>query len=155
MRVTPEELERRSETLELINAEIAGRLQRQLDSGAKIDTKATALAGYAVAAAAFLATRHPQVVLASFAYVAFAGALGSSIWAFAVGTYRDVPNPRRLFNGYATEPKPAVLASLAAERVKSFEVNARRHKFKAQRWHLSLMFLTAGATLMIISILVQ
>jgi hypothetical protein len=70
--VTPEDVDQQAETLELINGEITGRLARQADSSAKIDTKAVTLAGYAVAAASFLATQHAQALLAALAYAAFA-----------------------------------------------------------------------------------
>src|SRR5260370_17645936 len=70
--VTPKEPEPQAETLDLINSEISASLARQSDSGKNIDTKAVVLVGYAVAAAAFLATRHAQPVLAALAYIAYA-----------------------------------------------------------------------------------
>src|SRR5258708_10562218 len=70
--VTPKEPEPQAETLDLINSEISASLARQSDSGKNIDTKAVVLVGYAVAAAAFLATRHAQPVLAPLAYIAYA-----------------------------------------------------------------------------------
>src|SRR5262249_37434506 len=66
----------------------------------------------------------------------------------AAGSYRDVPSPRRLFNGYAERPKAEVLAALAAERVKAFEVNSTRHERKARFWRGSLARLANGVTLM-------
>src|SRR5579859_7259386 len=153
--MTPEGLEDHAETLELVNAELAARLDRQADSTAKIDTKALALAGYAVVAASFLATQHPQPVLAGLAYAAYVVALGLSVFAYAIGSHRDVPNPRRLLNGYALRPKPQVLVALAAERVKAFEANAGRHKRKASLWRASLIALAIGVTLMVVSIVVH
>lgn len=72
--------------LELINAELTARLDRQADSTAKIDTKAVALAGYVVVAASFLATQHPQPVLAGLAYAAYVVTSGLSVFAYAVGS---------------------------------------------------------------------
>jgi hypothetical protein len=153
--MTPEELEGHSETLELINFELTTRLDRQTDSSAKIDNKAVVLAGYSVAAASFLATQHPQPVLASLAYAAYAVTFGLSVAAYAVGPAREVPNPRRLLNGYAARTKPQVLIALAAERVKAFDVNARRHKRKARLWQISLASLGVGVTLMVVSVVVH
>jgi hypothetical protein len=139
-------------TLELINAEIADCLARQSDSAAKIDTKAVVLVGYAGAAAAFLATRHAQPVLAALAYAAYAAAAGFGIWAYAVGLYYDVPQPRNLFNGYRERPSADVLSALAATRAKAFDINAPKRHRKATRWWISLISLMAGVILMLLSL---
>ena len=103
----------------------------------------------------FLATQHPQLILAALAYAAYVAALSLSVFAYSVGSYRDVPDPRRLLNGYTVQPKAVVLAALAAERVKAFEANARRHAQRALLWRLSLGFLAVGATLMVVSVMVH
>ena len=148
-------VEEHAETLELINAELTARLDRQADSSAKIDTKAIVLAGYVVAAVSFLATQHPQPVLAAMAYGAYIVTFGLDVFAYAVGPARDVPDPRRLLNRYAVRSKPQVLAALAAERVKAFEANAHRHRRKARLWQVSLATLAAGVTLMVASVVVH
>lgn len=152
MDVTPGEVGLQEETLELINNELAGRLVRQANSSAKIDTKATALTGYAIAAASFLATQHPQLALAGCAYGAYALAIGLSITGSSVGRHDDPPAPRPLFNRYAARPRAEVLAALGATRVKAFEANARRYDRKARLWYAATAALTAGAVLMIIAI---
>lgn len=143
------------ETLELINSELSDRLARQADSSAKIDTKATALTGYAIAAASFLATQHPQPVLAGCAYCAYAVAVGLSVAGGSVGRHDDPPAPRPLFNRYAARPRAELLAALGATRVKAFEANARRYDRKARLWYAATAALTAGAVLMIIAIVVR
>ena len=153
--MTPDELERQAETLDLINSELTARLDRQADSDAKIDTKAVTLIGYAVVAASFLATRHPQVILASLAYGFYAIAVLLSLSAYALARYRDVPDPRALFNRYAARPKSVALVALAAQRVKAFEANARQHERKSSLWRASSVSLLLGVTLMIVSIVVQ
>lgn len=153
--MTPEEVDQQAETLELINGEITGRLARQADSSAKIDTKAVTLAGYAVAAASFLATQHAQALLAALAYAAFAVAALLGLSAYAVGYYREVPEPRGLFAGYLQRSKAQTLAALAAERVKAFEENAVRHQRKAGRWWFGVIALLIGVILMVISIIVH
>lgn len=153
--MTPDELEGHAETLELVNAELTARLNRQADSSAKIDTKAIVLAGYVVAAVSFLATQHPQPVLAGMAYAAYLITFGLDVFAYAVGPARDVPDPRRLLNSYAVRTKSQVLGALAAERVKAFEANAHRHKRKARLWQVSLASLAVGVTLMVVSVVVH
>jgi hypothetical protein len=150
--VTPNELDSQAETLDLINTEISASLARQSGSGTSIDTKAVVLVGYAGAAAAFLATRHAQPVLADLAYIAYAAAASFGIWAAAVRLYQDVPDPRWLFNRYLARSKADVLAALAATRVEVFESNASKHQRKATRWWISLACLAAGMTLMLFSI---
>lgn len=147
--VTPDELDMREETLELINSELADRLARQAESSAKIDGKAAVLTGYAIAAASFLATRHAQPVLAGCAYLAFAVATGASIAANAVGPHRDVPEPRALFERYATRTKTETLAALGATRVRAFEDNARRHAQKGRLWLVAVGAVGVGVVLMI------
>jgi hypothetical protein len=142
-----------TETLELINAEVTARLTRQSIGDAQMDTKAIVLVGYAGAASAFLATRPFQPLLAGLAFGAYAVAAALGLWAYAVGTYQDVPDPRAIFNGYATSPRSEALASLAATRVLAFERNARQQQAKIRRWWVSLGALMIGISLMIASIL--
>jgi hypothetical protein len=153
--VTTNEPELQADTLELINSELTARLVRQSGASAQIDTKAVLLVGYAVAASAFLATRHVQPVLAGIAYAAYASAAGFGIWAYAVGAYHDVPRPRQLLNEYAAKTKSDTLAALAATRVRAFEANAARQDRKAARWKMSLVTLMIGVVLMLASILVH
>src|SRR5260221_4935741 len=150
--VTPKEPEPQAETLDLISSEISPSLARQSDSGKTIDTKAVILVGYAVAAAAFLATRHAQPVLAALAYIAYAAAGSFGIWAYAIRLYQDVPDPRKLFNGYLERPKAEALAALAATRVEAFEDNTPKYRRKAARWWISLASLMVGVTLMLFAI---
>jgi hypothetical protein len=148
----PDQPERHAETLELINTEVTASLARQFNSAKSIDTKAITVVGYAGAAATFLATRHAEAILAALAYAAYALAAVFGMWAFALRTYTDVPQPRDLFNGYWTDPKAQVLAALAATRVKAFESNVKEERRKRRRWWLSVASLAVGITLMILSL---
>lgn len=143
---------RRAETLELINAEITSSLARQKASSDRIDTKSVSLVGYAGAASTFLATRHFQPVLGGIAFGAFAAAAVAGMLAYSIGMYQDVPEPRQLFTRYRSGPKTTALAALAATRVQAFESNGRKHARKARRWWISLFFLGAGMTLMILAL---
>ncbi len=150
--VIPDEPEDHAEVLELINAEVSASLARQSDSAARVDTKAVVLVGYAGAASSFLATRHAQPVLATFAYVAYGMAAAFGIWAYGLRSYQQVPDPRWLLNEYWTRPKAQALAALAAERVAAFEGNAWRHWRKARLWWMSLASLALGMTLTVLSL---
>jgi hypothetical protein len=153
--VTNNRPELQADTLELINSELTGRLTRQAEAGTQIDTKAALLVGYVAAASAFLATRPSQPVLTWLALGAFAVAAGFGIGAYAIGTYEDVPNPRRLFNEYARKPKPDALAALAARRVGAFESNAPKHRRKATLWRGSVAALMTGVVLMFAALYVH
>lgn len=141
--------ELQADTLELINSELADLLARQDQASARVDTKAALLVGYAAAAASFLAVRHSQPLLTWLALAAFAIAAGFGIGAFAISTYQELPQPRRLFNGYARRPKTAALAALAARRVGAFESNVPKNRRKAMRWRISLTALMVGVALMV------
>ncbi len=70
--MTPQELEDQEQTLELINSELAARLARQSESGAKVDTKAIFLVGFAATAAQFLASRSFEPFTGAAAFMAYA-----------------------------------------------------------------------------------
>jgi hypothetical protein len=150
-----EEVTLNAETLELINSELTARLARQAGSSDKIDTKAVVLVGYVIAAVSFLATQHPEPILAGLAYAAYAVAAALGVSAYAVRSYGDVPDPRGLFNGYVVLPRSRALAALAAVRVKAFEGNASTLRRKAGLWWFSVVTLLAGVILMVISIVVH
>lgn len=153
--MAPEDIQNQAETLELINAELTARLDRQADASAKIDTKAIVLAGYVAVAASFLATQHPQPVLAGLSYAAYVITFGLNVFVYAVGAYSDVPDPRRLFNNYASKTKPQVLAALAATRVQAFDDNAGKSRRRALLWRVSLASLGVGVTLMVLSVVMH
>jgi Ca2+/Na+ antiporter len=149
----PEEVERQNDTLALISGEIAALLDRQSGALDKIDNKAAAMIGYALAAATFLATRHAQPALAVIAYVAFAAAVASGITAMAVRKYQDL-NPRSLLQ-YAGWSAAQTRAKLTANQVHTFESNKERQDKKARWWQISLIALVFGTLLMVAGILVQ
>jgi multidrug transporter EmrE-like cation transporter len=152
--MTERQLERRAETLELLNSEISASLERQAASGGRVDNKAVLLVGYAGAAASFLATRHAQPILAAVAYAAFAATAVLGLLAYSVRLYQDVPEPRHLFSAYLKRSRPQTLAALAATRVQAFEGNVASQARKARRWWLSLACLALGMVLMILALAV-
>jgi hypothetical protein len=151
--MTTEEHEGQADTLELINNEMSARLARQLDAGAKVDTKAAVVAGFAATATQFLAIRHDyRLIPAILAFAAYAVAFLAGVWALAVTTYEDVPEPRALVDRYAERPKVTALASLASTRVRAFEKNRTKHTHKVTRWWISVAALGAGLILSAVAI---
>jgi hypothetical protein len=153
--VTNKGPELQTDTLELINTELADRLSRQTAARRQVDTKAALLVGYVAAASSFLATRPSQPVLTWLALAAFAVAAGLGIGTYAVGTYHDAPDPRQFFNQYACQPKSAALAALAARRAKAFESNAPKQRRKAKLWQGSVAALLTGVVLMFAALYVH
>jgi len=141
------------DNLKLINTELADRLARQSTAGTQIDTKAMVLVGYVAAASSFLATQHSELVLAALAYTAYAAAAGFGVWAYAVRSSEDVPDPRTLLNEYADRARIDTLTELAATRVEVFESNQPELDLKAKRWARSLTALFIGIALMLAALL--
>ncbi|MFJ8195125.1 hypothetical protein ACIQ8D_36130 [Streptomyces sp. NPDC096094] len=108
MTMTPQELEDQKETLELINSELAARLARQSESGAKVDTKAIFLVGFAATGAQFLASRSFEPVTGTAAFAAYAMAAGFGISVFNLAEYVDI-KPRDVLDTYARSEKGATL----------------------------------------------
>lgn len=140
-------------TLELINAEISGRLARQAASGTQIDTKAALLAGVAATATQFLASRTgPHPIFAMGAYIAYACAFLTAVGAYVLARYEDVPDPRQLIRHCVHLTKAETLAQLAATRTWAFEANRRKHLHKVVFWWISVASLTVGLALSAIAL---
>lgn len=152
--MTPQELEDQKETLELINSELAARLTRQADSGAKVDAKAIFLVGFAATAAQFLASRSFEPFTGAVSFAAYAGAIGFGISVFNLAEYDDI-KPREVLDTYARSEKGATLGALAGTRVGMFEKNARLHQRKTKRWTVALVAVAAGIVLSTVSLVLH
>lgn len=152
--MTPQELEDKKETLELINSELAARLARQSESGAKVDTKAIFLVGFAATAAQFLASRSFEPYTGAAAFVAYAVAIAFGISVFNLAEYEDI-KPREVLDTYGRSLKGATLGALAATRVGMFEKNDRLHQRKTKRWTVALAAVAAGICLSTVSLVLH
>ena len=152
--MTPDEVERQVETLDLINTELSASHDRQFDALDKIDAKVVVIVGYVAAAGVFLATRHAQPVLEGLAYLAFLVALGFGVRAYAIRNYKDI-DPVALVLKYSPVTRAQTLAALAAKRARNFSYNQKLHKAKADNWTRCLIALLTGTVLMVAAILVQ
>ncbi len=152
--MTPEEVLQNTDTLELINNEMAGSHDRQSDALDKIDNKAVLLVGYALGIGAFLATRSAQPELAGLAYAAFAVAAGFSVAAYGIRGYQDI-DPHTLYVDYIGTSKAGTLASLGAMRVKHYDFNNDLLRRKARYWAIGLAMVILGTLLMVAAIEVQ
>jgi hypothetical protein len=152
--MTPGKPELQTETLELIKDEVESRFKRQFDSLTAIDTKAGLVVGYALTAAAFLATRKAQPILVGLADGAYLVAAGFGVATLAVRHYQDV-GARALFNSHARHSRAAALAAVTANQIKQLEFNDGILRKKARQWWISLAMLMLATLLMIAAILVQ
>ncbi|MCT6781462.1 hypothetical protein LXH09_33000 [Streptomyces sp. CS7] len=154
MTMTPQEFEDQKETLELINSELAARLARQSESGAKVDTKAIFLVGFAATAAQFLASRGFEPFTGTAAFVAYAVALGFGISVFNLAAYEDI-KPRDVLDTYGRSAKGAALGALAGTRAGMFEKNDALHQRKTRRWTVTVAAVAAGISLSTVSLVLH
>jgi hypothetical protein len=141
------------EALALMNDEISARLDRQVNTGDKVDTKAVFLAGFAAAAAQFLATqRHLPAVLEGIAFVAYGISFISAVGSITLTKYKDF-SLKKLFDEYVLEPKSEILGRLFSLKVEVFEYNALKYHRKALLWWLSLLSFALGLLTSIIALL--
>ncbi|WP_247721323.1 hypothetical protein [Streptomyces sennicomposti] len=154
MTMTPQQLRDQEPTLELINTELASRMARQSESGAKVDTKTVFLVGFAATATQFLASRSFEPFTGTAAFAAYAVAIGYGIAIFNLAEYEDI-KPREVLDTHGRSTKGAALVALAATRVGMFEKNAHLHARKTRRWTVSLTMLVIGVCLSTASILLH
>ncbi|MEW2608459.1 hypothetical protein AB0894_32270 [Streptomyces sp. NPDC047916] len=154
MTMTPQELQERESNLELINSEIASRMARQSEAGAKVDTKAVFVVGFAATAAQFLAARSFELYTGTAAFAAYAVAIGVGISIFSLAKYEDI-DPRRVLDVHGREEKSVTLMALAATRVTMFETNSKVHGRKTKRWAVSLAAIAVGICLSTVSIVLH
>lgn len=154
MAMTPQELRERESNLELINSEIASRMARQSEAGAKVDTKAVFVVGFAATAGQFLAARSFEPYTGTAAFVAYAVAIGAGISVFSLAKYEDI-DPRAVLDGHGRGEKSATLIVLAATRVTMFETNGEVHRRKTKRWTISLTATVVGICLSTVSIVLH
>src|SRR4051794_35132970 len=92
-------LEDHVETLDTINTELQGRLDRQGASSSQVDTKSALLAALAATGTQFLASRKdpaPAPIWATSAYVCYAITFITAVASYAVLRFTDVPQPQGL-----------------------------------------------------------
>ncbi|MFD4786253.1 hypothetical protein ACFWN1_04080 [Streptomyces sp. NPDC058459] len=154
MTMTPQELQARESNLELINSEIAARMARQSEAGAKVDTKAVFVVGFAATAAQFLAARPFEPYTGIAAFVAYAVSIGVGISIFSLAKYEDI-EPRAVLDSHGRDEKPTTLMALAATRVTMFETNGAAHERKTKRWVVSLTAIAVGICLSTVSVLLH
>ncbi|MGK5499930.1 hypothetical protein [Streptomyces sp. URMC 125] len=154
MTMTPQDLEAQEATLELINAEIAARMVRQAESGAKVDTKAIFLVGFAATATQFLASRSFEPYTGIAAFAAYAVAVGFGISIFNLAEYEDI-EPRKVLDDCGRSSKGVALMALAATRVGMFEKNGKVHTRKTRRWTVSLVAVVIGICLSTVAIVLH
>jgi hypothetical protein len=151
---TPQELRDQEPTLELINSELASRMVRQAESGAKVDTKAVFLVGFAATATQFLASRSFEPFTGTAAFTAYAVAISFGVSIFNLAEYEDI-KPREVLDTYGRSSKGAALMDLAATRVGMFEKNEKVHTRKTKRWTVSLTAIVVGICLSTVSIVLH
>lgn len=81
--------------------------------------------------------------------------MGMSLFAYRIGTYNVVPNPKVLIEDYGTEPKKDTLSTVATEMAKAIERNSSIIDSKANLISISWALLLAGMIASVIFIILQ
>lgn len=137
--------------LELLNSELASRLDRQEDANGKVDTKVAFLLGLIATAAQFLATRHVQPVLGTLAFIGYAAAFGLGVPALVIRPYREI-EPRALLDEYGLKAKNETLLALCSVRVNNYEKNNETHKRKSAWWWRSFVATIVALVVSVVAI---
>lgn len=135
------------ENLRLINHEISARYDRLSDSSSRLDTKATTLVGFVLAAATFLAAHPGPAGWRAVAFVTMAVAAAFGFAALLPRKHKDAPEPAPLWQYMAARSEQATLAVVVAAKIKAFKANHETHERKALCWRGSLIALTLSIIL--------
>jgi hypothetical protein len=142
-----------TETLELVNLDLAERHARQVASSASIETRSALLVGFVAVAAQILATHPAQPVLQRSALAGYAVSFVVGVAALVVSRPGDAPSARTLVEDYSRRPKAEVLAQLAAARLAALEESSGRQRRKAQYWWAAVAALGVATVLSVLAIL--
>jgi hypothetical protein len=140
------------ETLRLVHQEVSERSSRLAANSDRIDTKATTLLGFVLAAATFLASKSPQPVLAVLGYLGFTLAGYFGIRSMRPRAFKDAPEPGPLMRDVAPRSEAAALTLITTAKVQAFEHNHKTHEDKAKHWSLSLRTLMVAALLAVLAL---
>lgn len=144
----------RAAVARLLNDEMTARFLRQSDSLNRIDTKGTALLGFALTIATFAATTTVATPWLLAVLASLACAAGAGIQTIRVRTYRDAPEPAKI-KLLIPRTENAALAALIKAKQEAFDANAVVLATKAKWWRRSLTGLVAGVALLAIALLVD
>jgi len=146
VRRDPVEEDDDTEALELLTRDLAERQARQAAAVAATETRSVLLAGFAAAAALFLAAHDAGPVLRAAALVAYAAALGAALAAAA--TRPEEPASTR-----AGQPKAQLLAALAAARAAALEAGTTRQRRQQRCWWVAVAAFGVATALAVLAIL--
>jgi len=135
------------ETLRLINAEISARAGRLDTSTSRLDTKATTLLGFVLAAVTFLAAQKTGGWWKVPPLVAYGIAAYFGQQAMRPRSFKDAPEPQILVEHVAARGEAAALLLLIHAKVRAFAENRITHEQKARSWRLSEMALILAVAL--------
>jgi hypothetical protein len=149
-----QEIQSANPTLHFINTEIGAALDRQSHALDQIEAKTAVVVGYAVAAAAFLATRPFEWILGVAGYLMLALSVGYAIRSYWTGRYPEI-SPSELFNRYYDKEVDDVVRAVAASRALHYDQTAKTLHTKVGSWNRSLRALVAATALMVAALVVQ
>jgi hypothetical protein len=134
-------------TLRLVHAELKDRASRLDASTSRLDTKATTLLGFVLAAGTFLATQETGGWWKVPSFIAFAVAAYFGIQAMRVRVFKDAPEPAPLVEHVAAKSEAVALALLIKATHDAITESRKTHQKKADAWKRSLATLIIAVVL--------
>lgn len=137
------------ETLRLLNEEVSARAGRLDASTARLDTKATTLLGFILAACTFLTTQPIGGWWKVPAYAAFVAAAMLGFQSMRPRKFKDAPEPDAVLQFLAQRPETVALTLILEAKVRAFKDNQATHERKANSWRRCLAAFSLAVVFMI------
>lgn len=143
------------DTLRLLNEEVSARAGRLDANTARLDTKATTLLGFILAACTFLATQPISGWWKVPAYAAFIASATLGFQSMRPRTFKDAPQPDSLLQFLTQRPETDALTLILKAKVQAFKDNQATHQRKANSWRGCLAAYSLAVVLMIGAIILS
>jgi len=140
-------------TLRLLNDEITARASRLDTNTSRLDTKATTLLGFVLAAVTFLAAQKTGGLWKVPPFLAYGLAAYFGHQAMRPRLFKDAPEPAPLAEHVSARGEAAALLLVIHAKVKAFTENRSTHERKATSWRCAEAALTLAVACTVIALI--
>jgi len=137
------------ETLRLLNDEVSARAARLDANTARLDTKATTMLGFILAACTFLATQPIGGWWKVPVYGVFVAAATLGFQSMRPRKFKDAPQPDAVLQFLAQRPETVALTLILEAKAQAFKENQMTHERKANSWRWCLATFTLAVVFMV------